>query len=205
MKNILVIVSVCFSLSLCNLSERLHKGSSGSGSSSSSGSDANVEHGQPTVLQQAALAGGKEIKWDRQGMSWTVPPNWTEVTNESKSFVWRSPTEGGATLNVSISPMDENFPADSALEASYDQAKSRAKNGEVDEVKWVEIDGLKGVQFREANPEKPDGFRRLQWEAFRKYSGQLQMINLMLATDGAHFDRHKDAMYGILYSTKITH
>ena len=34
----------------------------------------------------------------------------------------------------------------------YEQAKDRAKNGEVDEVKWVEIDGLKGVQFREANP-----------------------------------------------------
>lgn len=204
MKNILVIVTICFSLSLCNLSERLHKGGSGSGSSSSSG-DANVEHGEPTVLQKAALAGGKEVKWDRQGMSFTVPPNWTEVENESKSFVWRSPIEGGATLNVNISPMDENFPAESSLDAAYDQARSRAKNGEVDEVKWVEIDGLKGVQFREANPEKPDGFRRLQWEAFRKYSGQLQMINLMLATDGAHFDRHKDAMYGILYSTKITH
>jgi hypothetical protein len=101
--------------------------------------------------------------------------------------------------------LSEDFPVESSLEAGYEQQRSRAKNGEVDEVKWVEIDGLKGVQFREANPEKPDGFRRLQWEAFRKYSGQVQMINLMLATDGEHFDRHKDAMYGILYSTKIAH
>jgi hypothetical protein len=201
MKNILAIIGICFALSLCNLSQKLHGGSGSSGS----GSDANVEHGQPNVLQQAALAGGKEIKWERQGMSFTVPPNWTEVENESKSFVWRSPTAGGATLNVNISPLSEDFPVDSSLEAGYEQQKTRAKNGEVDEVKWVEIDGLKGVQFREANPEKPDGFRRLQWEAFRKYSGQVQMINLMLATDGEHFDRHKDAMYGILYSTKIAH
>jgi hypothetical protein len=207
MKHIALIVAICFCLSLCNLSERLHKRSSGSGSSSSgTSSDTNVEHGQATAAQTAALAGGKEIKWDRQGMSWTVPPNWTEQENESKSFVWRSP--GGsdaANLIVSISPMDEDFPAESSIEASYEQARSRAKNGEVDEVKWVEIDGLKGVQFREANPEKPDDSRRLQWLAYRKYLGQVQTINLMLATQGKDFERHKDALYGILYSTKVTH
>ena len=99
--------------------------------------------------------------------------------------------------------MDENFPTD--IQPWYDQAQSRAKNGEVDEVRFLEIDGLKGVQFREANPEKPDGIRRMQWMAYRKYLGQVQFINLMLATEGAAFDRHKDAMYGILYSTKVTH
>ena len=67
------------------------------------------------------------------------------------------------------------------------------------------LDGLTGVQFREANPEKSDDFRRLQWLAYRKYLGQVQMINLMLATTGKCYNQHKDAMYGILYSTKITH
>jgi hypothetical protein len=72
-------------------------------------------------------------------------------------------------------------------------------------VKWVEIDGLKGVQFREANPEKPDDSRRLQWMAYRKYTGQVQLINLMLATEGKAFNQHKNAMYGILYSMKVVH
>jgi len=213
MKPILLIVAIVFSLSLCNLSERLHgrksssSGSSGSSSSSSSSSSGgNVEHGEPTAAQTAALAGGQQAKWDRQGMSWTVPAKWTQTESESKSFSWRSP--GGsdaANLIVSISPMPENFPAEASSNAEYEQAKSRAKNGEVDEVKWVEIDGVKGVQFREANPEKPDDFRRLQWIAFRKYLGQLQQINVMLSTDGKDFDRHKDALYGILYSTKVEH
>jgi hypothetical protein len=101
--------------------------------------------------------------------------------------------------------MDADFPSDSSIQAFFDQAESRAKNGEVDEVKWVEIDGLKGVQFREANPEKPDDSRRLQWLAYRKYTGQLQMINLMLASQGKDFERHRNAMYGILYSTKVAH
>jgi hypothetical protein len=208
MKPILVVLLLGAALSLCNLSEKFKKGSSTSGSSnsssSSSSSDVTAEKGQATAEQAAAIAGGQEAKWDRQGMSFTVPANWTQAENEAKSFMLRSP--GGsdaANLIVSISPMDENFPTD--VQPWYDQAKSRAKNGEVDEVKFVEIDGLKGVQFREANPEKPDDSRRLQWMAYRKYLGQVQMINLMLATQGKDFDRHKDAMYGILYSTKVAH
>jgi hypothetical protein len=210
MKSILAVVFLGFALSLCNLAGKLHKSSSSnSGPSSSGGGGAtskSAEHGQATAEQTAALAGGQQVKWDRQGMSFTVPPKWTELENESKSFVWRSPGgSDGATLNVSISPMDESFPTESSIQAFYDGAKTRAKNGEVDELKWVEIDGLTGVQFREANPEKPDDFRRLQWLAYRKYLGQVQMINLMLATTGKGYDQHKDAMYGILYSTKITH
>jgi len=211
MKPIVFVLAICFALSLCNLSEKLHgrksSSSSSSGSSSSSSSDSGgVEHGQPTAAQTGALAGGQQAKWDRQGMSWTLPPKWTQVENESKSFVWRSPGgDDAASLNVNISPMDENFPTDASINAEYDQQKSRAKRGEVDEVKWIEIDGLKGVQFREANPEHPDGFRRLQWIAFRKYTGEVQQINLMLSTDGKDFDRHKDEMYGILYSTKVEH
>lgn len=208
MKPLFAVLLIVFGLSLCNLSERFKKGSSSSGtpSSSSSSSDGPVERGQATAAQTAALNGGKEAKWDRQGMSFTVPPNWTEEENESKQFMMRSP--GGAdaaSLIISISPMDENFPADSSLQAYYDSAKSQAKNGEVDEVKWVEIDGVKGVQFREANKEKPDDHRRLHWMTYRKYTGQLQYINVMLATQNKDFERHKDAMYGVLYSTKLSH
>jgi hypothetical protein len=64
---------------------------------------------------------------------------------------------------------------------------------------------LKGVEFREANPEKPDDNRGLQWLAHRKYDRQVQMINLMLAARGKDFPKHEDAMYGILYSTKVAH
>jgi hypothetical protein len=41
--------------------------------------------------------------------------------------------------------------------------------------------------------------------AYRKYTGQVQLVNVMLASEGKDFERHKDAMYGILYSMKIAH
>ena len=202
MKHIPLLFVLAFAVSLCNLSGKLKPGNSNAPDSGG----AVAEHPEPTEAQRAALSGGSEIKWDQQGITWTLPPKWTKASEESKTLVWRSP--GGsdaATLNVSISTMDEKFPTDASIQAFYDQAKTRAKNGEVDEVKWLEIDGLKGVEFREANPEKPDGFRRLQWMAYRKFAGQVQLVNVMLATDGKNFKRHQDAMYGILYSTKLVH
>jgi len=208
MKQIPVLLVLGFALSLCNLSNRLKTStnSSGPGKSASSDKSGDVEHATPTAAQIQALAGGQTVKWDQQGMSWTVPSGWTQASNESKMLVWRSP--GGseaANLIVNISPMDESFPTDISIKAFYDGAKTRAKNGEVDEVKWLEIDGLKGVEFREANPEKPDDFRRLQWMAYRKYAGQVQLVNLMLSTNGKGFPKHQDEMYGVMYSTKIVH
>jgi hypothetical protein len=210
MKQIPVILALGFALSLCNLTNKLkpstNSGGPGKSSSTSSGPDVDAEQATPTAAQTAALAGGQTAKWDAQGMSWTVPAKWAESSNESKSLLWRSP--GGseaANLIVSISPMDESFPTDISIRAFYDGAKTRAKNGEVDEVKWLEIDGLKGVEFREANPEKPDGIRRLQWMAYRKYNGQVQLVNLMLSSDGMGFSKHQDELYGVMYSTKIVH
>lgn len=210
MKQIPIVLVLGFALSLCNLTDKLKSSSSNSNSgktaSSSSDSGPAAEKANPTAAQTAALAGGKEVKWDAQGMSWTVPPSWSETTNENKMLVWRSP--GGseaANLIVNISPMDASFPTDISIKAFYDGAQTRMKNGEVDEVKWVEIDGLKGVQFREANPEKPDDFRRLQWMAYRKYAGNVQLLNVMLSTNGKGFPKQQDAMYGVLYSTKIVH
>lgn len=211
MKHISALLVLGIALSLCGLTDRLKKGASNSGDSSNSSptasdSDAPVERPVPTAAQSAAISGGQSVSWEQQGMSWTVPANWSEASKSSRELLWRSPgSSDAANLIVSISPMDESFPTDISIKAFYDGANTRAKNGEVDELKWVEIDGLKGVQFREANPEQPDGIRRLQWLAYRKYGGQVQMLNLMLASSGKGFPQHEDAMYGILYSTKITH
>lgn len=208
MKQIPMLLVLGLALSLCNLMNKSKNsgtsGSNGSGTSSSSGES--VEKAAPTAAQTAALDGGQTVKWDQQGMSWTVPAKWSQTSSEEKSFMWRSP--GGseaANLIVSISAMDETFPTEVSIKAFYDGAKSRAKNGEVDEVKWLEIDGVKGVEFRESNPKKADDFRRLQWLAYRKYAGQVQMVNLMLSTNGKGFPEHQDAMYAVMYSTKLVH
>jgi hypothetical protein len=206
MKLISTLLLLGLALSLCNLTKSKNaNGPTGTGTSASSGG-ITAEKAVPTAAQSAALAGGQTIKWDQQGLSWTIPPKWTKVTEERDTFLARSP--GGsdaANLIVNISTMAEDFPTDISLKATYDGAKTRMKNGELDELRWLEIDGVKGVQFRESNPPKPDGFRRTQWIAFRKYAGQVQQVNVMVSTDGKDFPRHQDAIYGVLYSTKLVH
>ena len=204
MKNLLLIFLLMFSCSICNLTSKLKDSGNSNNTPGSSSSGGTVERAEPTAAQTAALAGGKEVKWDQQGMTFTVPPKWTESSNETKNLVWTSPGYA-ANLIVSISPMAENFSAESSINALYEGARTRAKNGEVDEVRWLQIDGVKGLQFREANPEKPDDQRRLQWMAYRKYAGQLQLVNVMLAAQRKDFAKQQDALYGILYSTKLVH
>ena len=198
-------------LSLCNISDKLksskNSNGSGTGTTSSSGGDGiTAEKAEPNAAQTAAIAGGAAMSWDQQGITWTVPATWTKLTDEKNSFLVHSP--GGfdaANLIANISPMAEDFPVDISIKAFYDGAKTRQKNGEVDQLKWVEIDGVKGLQFRESNPAKPDDIRRLQWMAYRKYAGQVQMVNIILSSSGKGFPGHEDAMIGTLYSMKIVH
>jgi hypothetical protein len=160
---------------------------------------------QPTAAQAAAVAGGQSATWALQGFSWTVPQRWRNTTAESTSFVWRSPgSTDAAFLIVNVSPMSADFPVDISLKASYAAAEQRKKNGEVDEVRWLKLDGVKGIIFREAEPEDSSNPQRLQWLGYRTYQGKPQFINIMLSSQGKYFEKYKDAMYGILYSTKMT-
>jgi hypothetical protein len=213
MKQISLIIFLGLALSFCNLTNKLKPGNTktpsnapATASSQPSGSGDPVEQPNPTTAQTTALEGGQEVKWDQQGISFTVPPKWIEATNETKMLVWRSPGSWeGASLIVNISALADSFPTEMSLNGFYQNARTRAKNGEVDEVKWLALDGVRGLQFREANPEEPDDQRRLQWLGYRKYAGQVQLVNLLLAAPGKDFARHQDAIYGILYSTKMAH
>ena len=82
-------------LSLCGLTGKLKKETSSNDSSKSaptaSNNGAPVERPVPTAAQVAAMSGGQSVSWDQQGISWTVPANWSKTTEESKELVWRSP------------------------------------------------------------------------------------------------------------------
>jgi hypothetical protein len=213
MKQIPLLIALALSLSLCNITDKFtskNANQQGSGSSTTAGGSAagtgteTVEHPEPTAAQTKALEGGDSVRWDQQGMSWTLPAGWNKQTVETKQFTYGAPGNS-AFLIVSISPMGEDFPTAVSLKAFYDGEVTRKKNGEVDELRYMEIDGVKGVQFREVNPEKPDDIRRLQWIAYRKFAGQTQMVDIILSSNGKNFPARQDELYAILYSTKLVH
>jgi hypothetical protein len=210
MKNALALITLVMVVAACNLSSKLktNNNSSSSSSSSSGGNptrigDDPVEKPAPTSAQLAAIANGQDVKWDQQGISWTLPAGWKQQSPPTNnSFQWGN---NGAVLIVSISPMAADFPTDMSLNAFHEGAKVRNKNGEVDELKWLELDGARGVEFRESKPQMADDFRRLQWMTYRKFGGQTQLVNFIFSTSGGKFDSRSDEFYGILYSTKLVH
>src|SRR5438552_10671473 len=207
MKKVSLIVAMVFLVAACSLSEKFKKSSNSNSSSSSSnpakiGNDP-VEQPNPTAAQMAAIANGQEAKWDQQGITWTLPANWKkqEVRNESLSY-----GGNGAFLTVAISPLPQmESLVDTSLKAMFEGAKTNQKIGKNDEVRWLELDGVRGVGFRESKPEMADDIRRLEWQAYRKFAGSTQLVTVILSSDGANFPKHEDELYGILYSTKLVH
>ncbi len=211
MKHVLLIAALVLVVAACNLSSKLKStnnannsnGSSSSSSESTSVGGEQVEQPNPTAAQTATLENGQTVKWDQQGITWTMPANWKkqDVRTESLSY-----GGNGAFLTVAISvmPSMENL-TDVSIKAMHEGAKTNQKIGKYDQVRWLELDGLRGVGFRESKPEMADDIRRLEWQAYRKYAGSTQLITLILSTNGANFPKHEDELYAILYSTKLVH
>ncbi|HYX29375.1 MAG TPA: hypothetical protein VE863_12495, partial [Pyrinomonadaceae bacterium] len=112
MKNILALILLVFMVAACNLSSKLKSNKNGDSSTSSSSSSSGnptkignepVEKPAPTDAQIAALQNGEEVKWEEQGMSWTLPPGWKKTSIDKNSFNYSLGTQ--VFLIVSISPM----------------------------------------------------------------------------------------------------
>jgi hypothetical protein len=171
---------------------------------SSSSGGKSFERPAPTAPQSAAVSGGKSVVWSDQGIGFTVPQQWTKQMEEKTTWSWSGPGFG-AHLIVSISPMGNDFPTETSLEAFHGQAAQRMTQGEVREVKRLELDGVKGIQFYESTPSNSTDPQRLQWLGYRNYLGQTQMINIILSTKGSDAAKFEDTLHGILYSAKIPH
>ena len=91
--------------------------------------------------------------------------------NVSKTmFNYGSPDLAFVIANVS--PMPDSFPSETSLKATYESALEQLKNGKYENARYLEIDGVKGVEFTETMPEDKSGARRHQWIAFRSYLGE---------------------------------
>ena len=211
MRSILTLGLITFAVTFCGLGERL-KGLTGGGSSTGSNStssnagsgsgDSSPAAEKPTLTasQQSIQNASSEVNWAEQNISFKLPSGWPKMDVKKESFNYGSPANG--FLIASISVMPDSFPADVSIKATYDSALEQLKQGNYETVRWLEIDGVKGVEWKEALKEK-DGIRRHQWIAFRRFQGQNQQLNVMVSTNGEKFDKQKDTFAAIMYSMKI--
>ena len=206
MKLLLTLGLLGFAMTFCNLGDKLKSLSRSSNTETNSSPSGPTKSGEAekaklTSAQQKISDDGAEVKWDDQGISWRLPSGWKKTDMKKESALFSS--SGGAFLIPTISIMPDDFPSDISLKATYDSALQQMKNGKYETVRYVEIDGIKGVEWFETMPEDKGGPRRHQWIAFRKYLGQNQQLNMMLSTKGSNFEKHRDDFPAIMYSMKI--
>jgi hypothetical protein len=208
MNSFLATGALAMILAFCGIGDRIKQmsgDSSNGGASNSSGTGTakdttSAEKPSLTAAQQSIQDGATETQWDAQGISFKIPSGFAKMDVKKESFNYGSPATG--FLIASISVMPDSFPADTSIQATYDSALEQLKQGKYKNVRWLEIDGVKGVEWVESPPEEKDGIRRHQWIAFRKYQGQNQQLNIILSTDQTKFDKQSDAFAAILYSLK---
>jgi hypothetical protein len=209
MKSIALLGVLTFAFTFCGLTERLksvqggaNSTSNSSATSSTSGDAPSGEKASLNSAQQAAIAGGDTVEWDKQGIEWTVPKGWKKTDVSQLQFNYASPDN--AFLLVSISELPDSFPMESSLKSEFDAAMQQLRNKHYESVRMLNIDGIDGVEFVEAPPEEKDGIRRHQWIGYRTYLGQKQQINVMTSTSQTKFDKHKDEFSAIMYSMRST-
>ncbi len=215
MKSLLVFGVLFFALSFCGLTERITKeitdatetSDSETKSDDSEAADTSSEDGdgvdkaELTPELESVLEGGSEAKWEDQGITFRVPRGWNKMDVKKTSFNYGSPATGFLIGTISVMP--SSFPSETSLNATHTSALEQLKNGKYEHVRWIEIDGIKGVEWVEAMPEEKSGPRRFQWIAFRNYQGQNQQLNIMVSTSGDKFDARKQDYAAIMYSMKI--
>lgn len=198
-------------LAFCGIGDRIKQmsgGDTGSGNASnSSGTGTGTSKGSTaekpslTAAQQSIQDSSTEVKWDDQGISFKVPSGFAKMQVMKESFNYGSPAAGFLIGTISVMP--SSFPSETSLDATYTQALEMLKQGKYETVRWLEIDGVKGVEWVEAMPESKDGPRRHQWIAFRNFQGQNQQLNIMVSTDGNKFEPKRDTFAAVMYSMKI--
>ena len=160
-----------------------------------------VEKPNPTAKQQEIIDNGTKVVWEEQGMGFVLPDGWKKMKVGKKMFQYGSTAKG--FLIVNVTSLGQSFPTDVSLKAYYDQHVQKKTDGDVDLVRYMEIDKIKGVEFIEAMPEDKGDPRRHQWIGYRNYNNQVQMVTVIISTDGSKFDSRSDDFGAILYSMKF--
>jgi len=165
-----------------------------------------VERPAPTPAQARALENAKAIEWKEHGLSWQVPSDWTVQQDTPEVFTVKSPGSFDAGwLLASVSPpFDASFPAETSLNAMHDQAVDGVTTGEYESARWLELDGVRGVEFVEKDPATPSDVRRIEWTGYVTRGGRAVLVTLMTHSSGKGFPTHEDALHAILYSTKVS-
>jgi biopolymer transport protein ExbD len=139
----------------------------------------------------------QEAAWKEQGLSFTLPSGWSRIELETPmpdTMNWKG--QQGARLLIDVLSGRETSSPDSELQTEYERRLYQQKQGKFDEVRYLTLDGVKGLLRRSTDKERVS----LHWDTFRKHEGKFQYLNVYLSVPTYSFKQRESELYGILYS-----
>ena len=159
--------------------------------------DSGIEKPVLTAEQKEIIADGKELIWKENGLKWTIPESWNKLLERPDFLTYGLPSSG--TMFVSLTPAESLEQAESINKKHYDRQLENAGKGLVEQVRYLEIAGIKGVEFIEKVP-TGEGWRRYMWLAYREFNGKPQMIQVVCGFKEPGFEKNRAICASVLYS-----
>ena len=157
-----------------------------------------------TSQAQTTPAKGQVITWEQQGMKVTLPAGWRKdalLAQAPETFSFEDP--GGARLSIEVLDTQEDVNVEEGLRKDYDFRLKRQQSGDLDEVRYLELDGVKGLLSRWTERKGDEREISFQWQTFRKYKGNQQFVSIGLwGSVNGPTDRQQE-LSGILNSMKF--
>ncbi len=139
----------------------------------------------------------QEAAWKEQGLSFTLPAGWSRIeldTPMPDTVNWKG--QQGARLLIDVLSGREISSPDNELQTEYERRLYQQKQGKFDEVRYLTLDGVKGLLRRSADKQRVS----LHWDTFRKHEGKFQYLNVYLSVPTYSFKQRQSELYGILHS-----
>ncbi|HEY8224933.1 MAG TPA: hypothetical protein VIG25_06635, partial [Pyrinomonadaceae bacterium] len=143
--------------------------------------------------------GERTIAWADQEIAITLPAGWHKRDYENERFSLDGPDQGRLKIEVVTS---KDIQVEKNVEADHNVALNLQREGAVDEVQYLLVDGAKGtLTRRKAKPGRPIS---LQWVGYRTWKGKQQFISILMdISPNDRVDRQQELM-NILQSTHLS-
>lgn len=123
------------------------------------------------------------IRWEKQTITFNVPSNWTKDANLSDredklgdhttdEQVWRGGEQ--QRFEVLVDTSDSDFPVSIEEMLAADYKSSASGNPAYQDVRYLEINGVKGVYWRQGDD------LNINWLTYRHYKDKAQMVGVHL-------------------------
>lgn len=166
-------------------------------------------NGAGASVRHSKGAGVRAFTLEGQGIALTLPAGWRRDAEENEGeYRWSGP--GGAELSITVSSYRPEYGGRPAEEETEEFFKAHKEGGSQD-VRFLEIDGVRGVHFivddevwkLPGGKPREEFYRFIQWSAQRAYKGKRQVVTVSASAPVQSFSAHRDALYGVLASLKF--